>query len=1096
MDSKLSEEFITQLKKERKTAKCAVTRCVHKLACMQLKNDFDSFPSVYHDALSKFDALKEINDNLCDGDPDNYELYLEYGDKLHDEYVSTLLGLKNWHDGCASSVATAGIDNSAGSKQSNIPVENFSKIMEGICSKMNLPKYEIEKFNGDPLEYLIFKSHFKETILDNSYLKPDQKLSRLYHTLGHGPQQLIKCFLINKSQESLDKAIQLLDEIYGNPVKIAEMQVQGLINGNQVIDATDFTNLHAEMQSTKIVLCELNRQQELDNQRFILDIVNRIQPHDINEGWKNKARHFISEKNRYPTFDDLLSFIKQQSKWLNDVHYGTSQSKAQHPSATSHSNISHVTNNDHSPVSRQCRCLYCNSVEHLLYNCPKFTNLPVNDRVTFILKDKLCFNCITGKHMAKDCYSKFRCNICKGKHHRLLHGGFNRTYENINNNPDLNPSAHNFVPSSSSVANTITNNSIINKSLLNKTWFPLVKVYVHGHPAVALIDVCSTNSYVKSSFAYKVGLMGQNVSCVMNTLNGESQMDGKLYKVNVNYQDNRSILISAYGVKDIPVPLPTTNAKHYQHLHDLAFIQASDNSVDLLLGSDTGKIIEPIEIRNSILPHQPYAVRTELGWYVCGANNIENTKPSSSCDTQPNTQITHITCNTPTQADFELLWDQDQDKGPERSHKQSAEDVEVCQLWKREIRLVDGHLEVPIPLRKGVHFPPSRYMAENRLAGTTRRLKRIDMCTNYDEEVKKLLDEGYAEEVHNEEVDGGVTWCIPRRFILRKNGQIRIVFDCAAAVQNKSINTEICKRPDLNNSLLGCLLRFRLYKWATIGDIQSMYLQVKVPEDQRDLLRFLWYDYHNETEEKDVANIILKSFYVDDLLTSHQSSAELADLVERVIKHLASHGFNLRGIITNCKTQISTDETAEITREHGTLGINWNFKTDELSIKVKDIDSSTVTKRSILSSVARTFDPLGLVSPNLLTGRLILKDVVCMGVEWDEPLSEAIGSRWKHWLLQLNILSSFKIPRYVHFDDKPAEIHTFVDASDRVFDSGGFVFGIFCVLLYNQTPNSRFISTSLYVGYTGLVVLTYTGSLQAQWKILQLVGSSEMFMLL
>ncbi|KAG1649834.1 hypothetical protein GQR58_028606 [Nymphon striatum] len=76
--------------------------------------------------------------------------------------------------------------------------------------------------------------------------------------------------------------------MYGNSVNIAEIQVQGVIYGNQVIDANDFTSLHAGMQSAKTVLRELNRQQDLDNQRFILDITNRIKPHDINEKWKTK----------------------------------------------------------------------------------------------------------------------------------------------------------------------------------------------------------------------------------------------------------------------------------------------------------------------------------------------------------------------------------------------------------------------------------------------------------------------------------------------------------------------------------------------------------------------------------------------------------------------------------------------------------------------------------------------------------------------------------------------------------------------------------------------------------------------------------------
>ena len=36
------------------------------------------------------------------------------------------------------------------------------------------------------------------------------------------------------------------------------------------------------------------------------------------------------------------------------------------------------------------------------------------------------------------------------------------------------------------------------------------------------------------------------------------------------------------------------------------------------------------------------------------------------------------------------------------------------------------------------------------------------------------------------------------------------------------------------------LLRFRLYQNAMTADIQAMYLQVRIPEQERDCLRFLW----------------------------------------------------------------------------------------------------------------------------------------------------------------------------------------------------------------------------------------------------------------
>ena len=50
-------------------------------------------------------------------------------------------------------------------------------------------------------------------------------------------------------------------------------------------------------------------------------------------------------------------------------------------------------------------------------------------------------------------------------------------------------------------------------------------------------------------------------------------------------------------------------------------------------------------------------------------------------------------------------------------------------------------------------------------------------------------------------------------------------------------------RPDLTIQIVGILLRFREEQIAVTGDIEAMYHQVKVPENQRCFLRFLgWKD--------------------------------------------------------------------------------------------------------------------------------------------------------------------------------------------------------------------------------------------------------------
>jgi hypothetical protein len=74
----------------------------------------------------------------------------------------------------------------------------------------------------------------------------------------------------------------------------------------------------------------------------------------------------------------------------------------------------------------------------------------------------------------------------------------------------------------------------------------------------------------------------------------------------------------------------------------------------------------------------------------------------------------------------------------------------------------------------------------------------------------------------------------------RKN-KLRVVFDCAARYHGSSLN-DLLQGPNLTNTLVGVLLTFRQEGIAIMGDIDSMFYQVKVPPHDASFLRFLWWE--------------------------------------------------------------------------------------------------------------------------------------------------------------------------------------------------------------------------------------------------------------
>lgn len=176
----------------------------------------------------------------------------------------------------------------------------------------------------------------------------------------------------------------------------------------------------------------------------------------------------------------------------------------------------------------------------------------------------------------------------------------------------------------------------------------------------------------------------------------------------------------------------------------------------------------------------------------------------------------------------------------------------------------------------------------------------------------------------------GKIWYIPHHGVYHpKKIKLRVVFDCGASFKGTFLNSELVQGPDLTNSLLGVLTRFRQEPIGMMGDIQAMFHQVKVPEKDTDFLRFLWWpggdtslppseyrmtvhlfgavsspsctSYALKRTEMDnreyfrpeVIDTILKNIYVDDCLKSVATEEEAILLAKELTAACQRGGFHL-----------------------------------------------------------------------------------------------------------------------------------------------------------------------------------------------------------
>ncbi|GFX75456.1 uncharacterized protein TNCV_2547271 [Trichonephila clavipes] len=102
----------------------------------------------------------------------------------------------------------------------------------------------------------------------------------------------------------------------------------------------------------------------------------------------------------------------------------------------------------------------------------------------------------------------------------------------------------------------------------------------------------------------------------------------------------------------------------------------------------------------------------------------------------------------------------------------------------------------------------------------------------------------------------------------------------------------------------------------------------------------------------------------------------------------------------------------------------------ELQLDVIPRDS--YTKRSVLSTIARLLDPLGLVGPVVSKAKMFMQKLWRLSIDWKDPPPNKVYSEWHQLIIRLECLNSINIERRIVIENPSSiEIQGFSDASER-----------------------------------------------------------------
>ncbi|GBM16942.1 hypothetical protein AVEN_267331-1 [Araneus ventricosus] len=166
----------------------------------------------------------------------------------------------------------------------------------------------------------------------------------------------------------------------------------------------------------------------------------------------------------------------------------------------------------------------------------------------------------------------------------------------------------------------------------------------------------------------------------------------------------------------------------------------------------------------------------------------------------------------------------------------------------------------------------------------------------------------------------------------------------------------------------------------------------------------------------------------DDLETAKNLHRELIDI-------LSSGKMSLHKWCSNTAELAVNGESYPFSNpeETKTLGVVWKSKTDCFCFKVAS-EEFGVTKRLVLSTIARVFDPLGILGPMVTKAKIFLEKLWLLNLKWDDLLPAKEADEWQQFSSALQNVNDIEVDRCILLP-KPdlIEIYGFVDAIEAAY---------------------------------------------------------------
>ncbi|KAL7723919.1 hypothetical protein ACLKA6_015870 [Drosophila palustris] len=967
---------------------------------------------------------------------------------------------------------------------------------------MKLPRISIPTFSGKFIDWPAFKEVFQARVHNCTRLNDLHRFHYLRDSLSEDAARDIQHLTLIESNYQV--AWKMLEEFYDNK-RVLFQHYMDVFDQQSSVQHDSSDSLKCFIQTCRSCVHSLDKlgvEKNQQTQVLVYYMLKKL-PGNIRVEWEKSlsSTQSLPTFDELCKFLDAQYrlMITSQSGSVEAA------SKNQRASAKQFSDSNKQKEVKTALSARQASvCIVCNKEEHPIRTCKAFNDMSVSERRATASKHRLCFNCLGFNHQSATCGSRRNCMKCAERHHTLIHLDMKRDPTDAPRNGPSGQDTSSQQISTNVISGSHAALSSTKCEVLLPTAIVTIDS-ITGQPLQfrAFLDQGSQASFITESAAQQLRLPKQNSFIKINGLanaritEASTAMElslGSVYGSKVKYK------VIAYILPKVSKKMPDrrVSVSNWPQLQHLCLADPNyfiPQGVDLLLGSDIYDELMLSDIHRGP-SGTPIAQNTQLGYIVSG--KVEQYAKSIGSHT---IQVRRDDVSEELDNLLRKFWELEQ--LGEESADLSNED-KWCEDFfvSTHKRLSTGKYVVRLPILTQLHpdmvIGSSYRSALKRLSHLERRFRMDSNLENvYAQTISEYLQLHQMKPVAPEQrlgtqsgATGGVTHCyLPHHPVIKESSsttKVRVVFDGSMRTSNgRSLNDILASGPKLHTDLPAILINWRSLKYVFMADVQMMYRCIDVNDEDAQYQRILWKRKQDEGLDEYycstvmfgtrsapflairvmhqlaadegqsfplAVDVVKQQMYVDDILSGADNVEQAENIKNQVIGMMHSGTFELRKWASNDPRllqnipleHLETKGILDLQTSDGirALGVYWTPLEDSFRFRVNfEIPVCIPTKRIILSTIARLFDPMGWLSPIVITAKMLMQVLWKTKLKWDDHVPTEVQKSWEKFVKELPNIASIQIPRYITgcSTNNVGQLHIFCDASAGAYGAAAYL---------------------------------------------------------